>query len=30
MLREKFSCGYANDLYNPFKVKEQKFDLRLK
>ena len=30
MQREKYSCGYANDLYKPFKLKEQKCDLRLK
>ena len=30
MSREKYSCGYANDLYKPFKLKEHKFDLRLK
>ena len=30
MPREKYSCGYANDLYKPFKLKERKFDLRLK
>ena len=29
MPREKYSCGYANDLYKPFKLKERKFDLCL-
>ena len=30
MAKEKYSYGYAQDLYKPFKMKESQFDLRLK
>ena len=30
MAREKYSCGYAQDLYKPFRAKEERFDLCLK
>ena len=30
MAKEKYSCGYANEKYKPFKIEEEKYNLKLK